>query len=453
MLEFSNRLIDRAFRNWLPKAWRSQRKATQMEQLDLSTELNDGDISVLRQWIDHCLADEGCQATARSRSAELGGNYLLLNAAGRLRFFELLSSEYGTDETEVQAAVQAWQNSEKDKTHAEHQLRLALTTQRYKLLRHFSSLPSGVKFLVDMRAEVLRLVRKHPQLHALETDLKLLLSTWFDVGLLQLEQITWRSSAEVLEKLIAYEAVHEIKSWRDLKNRLDSDRRCFAFFHPNMPNEPLIFVEVALVNGVTSNVQELLDEDAPVVDIDQANTAIFYSISNAQRGLAGISFGNYLIKQVVTVLQEEFPHLTHFSTLSPIPGLMGWLKQTHPQTWQQLVGMDSSSDKNDLHADIEQVESLSENQKNALLSTALHYLSQEKRGENALDSVAHFHLSNGALLYKLNWLADTSPRGMAQSAGLMVNYLYELDEIADRSLAYARNGQIAISAKLRKLLK
>lgn len=452
MLEFSNRLIDRTFRNWLPKAWRSQRKETQLEQLELSKELNDGDLTVLRQWIDHCLADEGCQATARARSAELGGNYLLLSAAGRLRFFELLANEYGAEDAEVLAAMAQWQQSSTDKTAAEQALRSALTTRRFKLLRHFSSLPSGVKFLVDMRAEVLRLLRSQPQLRPLELDLKLLLSTWFDVGLLQLEQITWKSSAEVLEKLIAYEAVHEIKSWSDLKNRLDLDRRCFAFFHPNMPNEPLIFVEVALVNGVASNVQELLDEEAPVVEIEQANTAIFYSISNAQKGLTGISFGNYLIKQVVTVLQEEFPHLTHFSTLSPIPGLMSWLKQTHSHTWQQLTGQQNTEAKS-VSSIKENVEKLSETQKKALQDLALQYLSQEKRGVFALDSVAHFHLSNGAQLYKLNWLADTSGRGLSQSAGLMVNYLYELDEIAERSLAYARDGQIAISAKLRKLLK
>ena len=196
-----------------------------------------------------------------------------------------------------------------------------------RLLTQFNGLPEGVKFLVDMRGELLPLARRDSGLKSLDEDLKTLLGTWFDVGFLELRRITWDSaSAALLERLIAYEAVHAIESWDDLKNRLDSDRRCFAFFHPRMPDEPLIFVEVALVNGMADNVQKLLDEDAPVQDPRHADTAIFYSISNAQKGLAGISFGNFLIKRVVDELSREFPRLKTFATLSPVTGFRAWLE-------------------------------------------------------------------------------------------------------------------------------
>ncbi len=466
MLEIPSNFIDRAFKSWLPKAWlgkKSEGRGISNQQkslaLSLTPSLPDEELQALRDWINTCLADEGCQATTRARSAILGSNFLQLNKQGRLKFMRLLAMEYGVDEQEIQAAIANWQtlSSQGDllqKALAEHHLREALTPARFKLLKHFSSLPSGVKFLVDMRAEALSLLKKHPELKPLDIDLKSLFTSWFDIGLLQLEQIGWQSSAEVLEKLIAYEAVHTIQSWSDLKNRLDSDRRCFAFFHPNMPHEPLIFVEVALVNGIANNVQALLDETAPVENINQADTAIFYSISNAQRGLAGISFGNYLIKQVVGQLQGEFAQLKNFATLSPVPGFVSWLKQLDKD---KLIALSGGADwvigiESDLTE--KNLSRLPEKEQKSLQQLMLHYLSKEK-GANAVakDSVAHFHLSNGSQLHEINWLADTSKKGMAQSAGMMVNYLYELPKIANRSLQYARSGSTAVSTKLQERLK
>src|SRR6202012_2785364 len=201
----------------------------------------------------------------------------------------------------------------------------ALEPPRLKLLTQFTSIPDGRKFLVDLRGDLLKVRASDKLLNALDADLRGLLSAWFDIGFLELERIDWNSSAALLEKLVDYEAVHAIRSWRDLKNRLDSDRRCYAFFHPRMPGEPLIFVEVALVKGLAGSVQDLLDEKAPVQDPKQADTAIFYSISNCQAGLAGISFGNFLIKRVVEELSGEFRNLKTFATLSPMPGFRGWL--------------------------------------------------------------------------------------------------------------------------------
>jgi len=252
-------LFDKALKSWLPKRWRSHEGATISDSPSaLSPNLDGNDIDTLRQWIDSCLAKDGCQVTARSRAATLGTHFLYLSDLGRLRFLRLLAKDdYGVEKDKVQAAIALWQqctdgvicapDTPEQKVKAEQALRQALEPRRITLLKQFNGLQSGVKFLVDLRAEVLRLLKKNPDLAPLEADLKNLLGSWFDIGLLQLEQIGWHSSAEILEKLIAYEAVHTIKSWKDLKNRLDSDRRCFAFFHPSMPKEPLIFVEVALV--------------------------------------------------------------------------------------------------------------------------------------------------------------------------------------------------------------
>jgi malonyl-CoA decarboxylase len=350
-----------------------------------------------------------------------------------------MADNYSVDETRLTQAIESWLAAEAgQRVVLEAELRNALEPPRMKLLTQFNELPQGVKFLVDMRAELLRLRREHPKLVPLEADLKRLLSAWFDVGLLQMEEINWRSSAELLEKLIAYEAVHAIQGWNDLKNRLDSDRRCFAFFHPNMPEEPLIFVEVALVKGMANNVQELLDESAPLEDIRLADTAIFYSISNAQKGLAGISFGNFLIKQVVKTLQQEFPQLTQFATLSPIPGFCRWLESIEPAQESSLLdeGVASRSPEH-------------------LQKMAAHYLSKEKQSRNqnyARDPVAHFHLSNGAQIERLNWMADASENGMKQSAGMMVNYLYELPQIETRSQGYSAEGKVALALSIEKQL-
>jgi malonyl-CoA decarboxylase len=352
---------------------------------------------------------------------------------------------------------------------AEAALRQALEAPRIRLLTQFNALPQGVKFLVDLRAELMEYTRKDATLAALDDDLRRLLTSWFDIGFLELRQITWDSPATLLEKLIDYEAVHEIRSWEDLKNRLDSDRRCFAFFHPRMPNEPLIFVEVALVNGIADNVGDLLDESAPVVDPERnANTAIFYSISNAQQGLAGISFGGFLIKRVVDVLARELPGLRAFSTLSPIPGFRRWLDgqldaggsillPAEAKKLQEATGVegDAAALRNALErAHWHQDPRLTEALQGPLMRLCARYLVNEKgRGNRARDPVAHFHLTNGARVERINWLGDTSERGLRASAGLMVNYLYELGRIEENHERYTGEGGVTASSAVMRLLK
>ena len=287
--------------------------------------------------------------------------------------------------------------------------------------------PGATHLLVRMRADLLRLGRGEEALMALDLDFRHLFASWFNRGFLVLRPINWESPAAILEKIIAYEAVHAIDSWDDLRRRLQpADRRCFAFFHPAMPDEPLIFVEVALTQGVASSVQALLAEDRRVRPADQADTANFYSISNCQAGLAGISFGNSLIKQVAADLSQVLPGLKTFVTLSPMPGFRRWLA-------------DQGLDRDDM----------TETQ---LRQLGAHYLTRAKRGDGQpLDPVARFHLGNGALVHALNAGADTSPKGLKQSHGLMVNYLYDLARVSQNHERFASAQEVAMSGEVRGL--
>jgi malonyl-CoA decarboxylase len=281
-----------------------------------------------------------------------------------------------------------------------------------------------------------------PARKELEADCKMLLISWFDIGFLEMHRITWDAPAALLERLARYEAVHQIRSWSDLKNRLDVDRRCFAFFHPAMPQEPLIFVEVALTDTLSSEMHSLLDSVAPVADPTQATHAIFYSISNCQRGLEGISFGNALLKRVVQALANEFRSLRTFATLSPLPGFRAWVESRSPA---------DKPDESALRAVFygrrwPRDDHLATSLRGPLTELCAHYLLEAKRKNGkALDPVAHFHLTNGARLERINWLADTSPARLRESAGMMVNYVYRLDRIDELAQGYADHGRIVAS--------
>jgi malonyl-CoA decarboxylase len=442
------------------------------ETASLRPDLPDGDLDRVRRQMRECLESRGGEVSARARAAALGRAYLALDSTGRGRFLKLLAEDFEPDPATVDDAIHSLQSAtdRPARQDALAALRQALESPRLRLLTQFNALPEGVKFLVDMRAEILKLLSQEPSLAPLERDLKGLLGTWFDIGFLELKRITWDSApATLLEKLIAYEAVHAIRGWEDLKNRLDSDRRCFAFFHPRMPSEPLIFVEVALTDGLADNIGDLLDKSAPVQNPRDADTAIFYSISNAQKGLAGISFGGFLIKRVVDNLAAEFKGLKTFATLSPVPGFMAWLEAAQGEAKADLflpdeiarleaAGIAAETPAGPLEclrgrewaADPARAEALKE----PLLRLCARYLAREKAGaKRALDPVAHFHLTNGARLERINWLADTSAKGLAQSAGLMVNYLYRLSDIEDNHEAYSDHGEVRVSASVRSALK
>jgi malonyl-CoA decarboxylase len=440
--------------------------------LDLKPDLPNSDRERLLQQMRDCLDSRGGEVTARARAANLGRAYMRLNPEGRHRFLSLMADEFGTDLVEVDAGMEAVRNAADPiaRRAAEMHLRDVLRPPRVTLLMQFNGLPEGVKFLVDLRAELMNWTKKEPNLEALSQDARRLLATWFDIGFLEMRRLTWEAPAALLEKLIAYEAVHAIQSWEDLKNRLDSDRRIYAFFHPRMPDEPLIFVEVALVHGMADSVQELLDQEQERVPPETADTAIFYSISNAQRGLDGISFGDFLIKRVVGSLSDEFSNLKTFATLSPMPGFSRWYEREIEKLGDTILLADEQEalaavlpDGTDVEAMLRQVlvradwaanEPLSEALKPIMTRLAATYLYTVKRsGTRAMDPVAHFHLSNGARMERLNWLADSSPRGMQQSAGMMINYLYKLDEIDTNHEGYKGEGSIAVSTAIRNLAR
>jgi malonyl-CoA decarboxylase len=319
-----------------------------------------------------------------------------------------------------------------------------------------------------MRADLMRYSDGDLWLQNLDGDLKDLLASWFDIGFLDLKRITWDAPAALLEKLIAHEAVHEIKSWDDLKNRLGPNRRCYAFFHPRMPDEPLIFVQVALVSGMSNSIQILLDEARPPRDPLTSNTAIFYSISNTQTGLQGVNFGDFLIKRVVNQLAQELVNIKTFATLSPSPGLRHYLEEQLKQKDDQLL---TSSERDALQPLLPVTDSghpiydllatptwyqdrrVAQALKGPLMRLCAHYLVHEKTEGHARDRVAHFHLSNGARIERINWLADISPKGIHESSGLMVNYRYKEKDIEANHESYRANGEASISASVRKLLQ
>jgi malonyl-CoA decarboxylase len=411
------------------------------------------DEAELRSRMMLCLDSPGGEVTARANTAELGRIYLGLNEAGRKKFLMMLASDFDVNHDKLTKLTEGYAKAKTDEKLAiEISMRQALQTPRSTILKQFTALPEGFKFLVNMRADLMPIIGNDAKLKALEFDLKQILSSWFDVALLDLVEINWNSPAAILEKLIEYEAVHRVSSWDDLKNRLDDDRRVFAFFHHKMPTEPLIFVHVALVSGMSDNVQNLLDEKAATKDISEADTAIFYSISNAQKGLTGISFGNFLIKRVVDKLTREMKNIKTYATLSPVPGFRSWLDPLVAEGKSELINADDLRKLKQLDSDWVKDTKLAEKMKPVLMRLCAHYLLKEKKHNRPLDPVAGFHLFNGARLERLNWLGDTSAKGLKQSAGIMANYYYKLDEIDENHEAFAESGKIVASRAVKGYL-
>ncbi len=489
-------LFDRALRR-VTSLWR-----------DMAERVVGGEAETIADQMRACLDGRGGEVSARNRAAKLAQAYLALDEAGRGEFLHVLAG-FDADEEAIRRAVDrvvAAGDKAEERAAARARLRRALEPPRTRLLTQFTTIPDGVKFLVDLRAALMRRMEADAALRPLEADLKGLLAGWFDVGFLELRGVDWNSPAALLEKLVFAESVHRVRTWRDLKNRLDSDRRCYGFFHPRMPEEPLIFVEVALVEGLAGSVQSLLNEKAPVLDPRKADTAIFYSINNCLRGLDGISFGNFLIKRVVTLLGQELPNLKTFATLSPIPGFSRWLntrlaavdapallteeegaalraacppdpalpapaaggapaaeaaagpaEESQGATALALTETPSQTLARILvRRGWHRQEPLAKAMEPVLLRLCAGYLLNEHASGNpkrARDPVAHFHLSNGARVERLNWLGDISDKGMRESAGLMVNYLYDPARIEDYHEEYVGEGKRPAATAIRKLAR
>lgn len=463
---FFERAWERLSRNWKEVAFSGAKGMN----LDLQKPTK-SDLAALNKHLTACLEAPGGEVSARARAADLGRLYLHQTAKGREEFLKALARDFGVRREAVQSALGKLEdNPEGSQAHylAERELKAALTPDSIRILRLFNSLSNGVKFLVDMRADLLALEERDPATEALNAHLKDLLSSWFDPGFLDLERITWKSSAALLEKLIAYEAVHEIRSWDDLRNRLDSDRRCYALFHPRMPEEPLAFVEVALGDGLAGSIQHLLDESAPAFDTSRADTAIFYSISNTQKGLQGIAFGEYLIKLVVQRLKTEMPQVRRYATLSPVPALSGWLKSLSEERIRALLPADQRKALCEAAGESESADALqvfltqpdhllntetAEAIREPLLALAARYFQEKREDGQPLDPVARFHLRNGARLERINWLGDRSTRGLGQSLGIMVNYGYRPDELEKNHEVYVNEGRVVLASEIKSLLR
>jgi len=415
----------------------------------------------LRAQMRECLEARGGEVIARAQAANIASAYLTLSRAGKRRFFDILAHEFGVERDKVERAIEDYRGAadEIDRLAAERALRRALTTLGMRLLTKFNALPEGLRFLIDMRADLLRVKDDDPGLAALDVDFRHLLATWFDIGFLSRQRLTWDSPASTLEKIIEYESVHEVRSWSDLRHRLDGDRRCYAFFHPSLPKDPLIFVQVALVEGLASEIAPLLDEERPTLDPKRADTAIFYSITNTLHGLRGISFGNFLIKQVVDDLARDLPNLRRFATLSPLPGLRAWVGR---QPVDAILG---EAERAELAPEgagrIEALEDpawlrnpeIARRLERPLCRAAARYLVERDEHGLPIDPVARFHLGNGARIERLNWAADFGALRLEQSYGLMVNYRYQPSEIEANHEAYARQKIITVSPQIAELLR
>ena len=384
-------------------------------------------------------------------AAEVLGAYQRLSEEEVEWFFDRLVTTFSVDAETVRQAAAAYRL---DASPANlFALQEAVEPPRQELFRRCNMAPGGTAVLVEMRRRLLRTLGDHPHRAEIDADLTHLFRSWFNRGFLTLAKIDWQTSAVVLERLIQYEAVHQIQGWHDLRRRLESDRRCYAFFHPALPQEPLIFIEVALTRAVTAQVQPLLDPDSPVDDPARATCAIFYSITNCQQGLRGVSFGNVLIKQVVDDLGKEFPNVRTFATLSPIPGFRSWLAEravTAPGSISPALATLVAKGDDIAAADIAIAPGALREE---MMQRCARYLISMDDGRGVQDPVARFHLANGARLERLNWMGDTSATGLRRSYGLTVNYVYRLADLERNHDAYANKFRVASSIAFRQLTK
>ena len=383
---------------------------------------NEADARTTPQLCEALLSSHG-EVSGATLANTLLDRYAGMSPAEKAEFFQYMTHELEIDPEAVVRTLEAYQTKPGKGTY--RAFATACEPKRQELARRMNQVPGATGQLVQMRKDLLGLMKDHPDLEPLDVDFRHLFASWFNRGFLVLRPIDWTSPAGILEKIIAYEAVHEIGSWDDLRRRLKpSDRRCFGFFHPSMADEPLIFVEVALTKGVPSSVQDLLADGREAIEAEDADTAVFYSISNCQAGLAGISFGNSLIKQVVSDLSKDLSGLTTFVTLSPIPGLNKWLAGAE---LEDLKGQDNQA-------------------------LAAHYLLEGKRSDGMpFDPVARFHLGNGAMVHAVHTDADTSKNGRKQSNGTMVNYLYDLSQISQNHEKFVGEQTVVASAAVKAL--
>lgn len=394
------------------------------------------------------------EASGVALATDILDRYGRMKTGERIAFFEALAETFGPDRARLEAAIASYGRTGSDAAAAE--LHLASEPRRQELFRRFNMAAGATLSLVRMREHLMDAMVHRRDLAAVDRDFGHLFSSWFNRGFLVLRRIDWSTPANVLEKIIRYEAVHAIRDWNDLRARVDSpDRRCYAFFHPALVDEPLIFVEVALTKDIPGAIAPVLDQSRELLEPEKATTAVFYSISNCQRGLGGVSFGNFLIKQVVEEISREIPSLTTFVTLSPVPGFRAWLDaERKAETPTALTAADRDALKALDAPDWGEKPELREALTPVLSAAAAYYFLVARTAKGKpVDPVARFHLGNGARLEKINPMGDLSPKGIAQAAGLMVNYRYVLPDIEKNHEAFAGKGEVVASTAVKKLLR
>lgn len=406
--------------------------------------------------IAEALLSQQGEASGIALAREFFSIYDGLDAAELDVFFNALAEQFGPDLNEIERLVSHYQ--ELPAREAALALHRASEPRRQELFRRLNQAPEGTLRLVRLREDLLDRLRDNPNLAEVDADFHHLFLSWFNRGFLMLKRITWSTPAAILEKIIKYEAVHEIGSWEELRRRIEpSDRRCYAFFHPALVEEPLIFVEVALTDHIPDAIQPVMEPKRETIAVNKAKWAAFYSISNCQRGLSGVSFGSFLIKQVAEDLLRELPHIKSFVTLSPVPGFINWLDRLKDKD-EESEPVLSTNDLTAIHAlstsgwfDDEQKRNA---MKKSLLPLSAWYFLHAKDAHNKpLDPVARFHLGNGAHLEAINWYADHSPKSVRQSAGIMVNYLYDLDDIENNHEAFTNEGRVIASNAITRMVK
>jgi len=387
-------------------------------------------------------------ASGIALARQIVSQYGKLNKKEKLAYFKQLTKITEVDIQEIKIKSEELYNNPGPETR--ERLQKSLKTKCQKLFSRMNMAPGGTKAIVQLREDLLEFLPKHPELKPLDVDLRTLLTTWFNPGFLVLEKIDWDTEASILEKIIRYETVHNIDNWNDLKQRLVDNRRCFAYFHPALEDDPLIFVEVALTKGIAASVQNILNDSDKDV---KRNTAIFYSINNCQRGLKRIPLGNFLIKMAVMEIKRENADIKTFSSLSPVTGFSKWLQSELEKENSQLFDKNRKLLKQALNSGWHKDEKLVKKLRKPLMQACAHYLVNEKRGDKPLNPVARFHFGNGAELYRINWMGNNSAHGLSDSFGIMVNYLYDLKNMEYNHENYMVNGGLAISKSIKGLLK
>ncbi len=407
--------------------------------------------AMLNLWCEELLSAAG-EASGITIARQIVNGYSELSDNEKLEFFRVLKTSYEVDIDKILKFANDYRYKRDGDSYSK--LFSAVESKRQEIFRRINQAPDGISTLVSMRSDLLRLKRKDSSLALVENDLAHLLNSWFNKGFLTLRRIDWNTPAAILEKVIHYESVHEIKGWGDLRGRLAEDRMCFAFFHGTMPDEPIIFVEVALVNGMTESIGALIDRERSRTNPAKADTAIFYSINNCHEGLLGIPFGSFLIKQVLLEIRSEYPKIKTFATLSPIPRFRKWVAGALEDPQGDHV---TDVERNVLELldqpDWYQNETTAQQLRPILIRLAARYFLYAKSGIEPYDPVARFHLRNGAKLARINWLADLSSNGLKQSAGILANYVYDLDEIIKNHEEYSSNHKIVVAPTIKKLAR